>query len=642
MRIADESRPIFVRQRKPLNPQPAWRRIGMDILFVLSCSGLVFFLGLIWVGAAYQLQHRERIFSGVWCYGIDLSSLTTAEASALLEEKSTYSTQGLIGLRFGDKTWIVKPAELGFYPNIQDSVAKAQQWGRRMGLLPSLIERLQAWFFGVDLPLLTIYDERATIEFLNRIADEINRPPRDAQLHLDGLEVKVTPAQMGRVLNVQKTMEQIRTLLTREQNGWVELNVEEIPTRVISVEREAEQVRRILSVSLTLTSPDPLPQNVTLPSFNREDLAQWLTIEQVYTPDGGHVQIGFQTEKLRPHLEQLATKVNMSPEDARFIFNEQTRELELIKPSVIGRYLVVDKTLRQIEQGLLQGEHEIALVYDRVNPRIMDNVTAQELHITELIGKYTSYFYGSDEARIQNIVTAASRFHGVLVAPGEVFSMASVMGNVSLDTGFAEALIIYGDRTIKGVGGGVCQVSTTLFRNAFFSGFPIIERYPHAYRVPYYEYSGGYHRDPNLAGLDATVFVPLVDFKFKNDLASWLLMETYVNVPARTLTWKFYGTGDGRSVKWQTTGLTHVVEPPEPKYVENPELPPGKIKQVDWAAEGADVTVNRTVYRDGSVYFEDKFFTHYLPWADVYEYGPGTELPNENSKGEYKKDKKDE
>jgi vancomycin resistance protein YoaR len=155
-------------------------------------------------------------------------------------------------------------------------------------------------------------------------------------------------------------------------------------------------------------------------------------------------------------------------------------------------------------ESLLRGEHQTALVYDRVNPRVMDNATAQELQITSLVGEYTSYFYGSDEARIQNIVAAASRFHGLLVAPGEVFSMASVMGDVSLDTGFAEALIIYGDRTIKGVGGGVCQVSTTLFRNAFFSGFPIIERHPHAYRVSYYEYTAGMTRDPQLAGLDAT------------------------------------------------------------------------------------------------------------------------------------------
>ena len=142
--------------------------------------------------------------------------------------------------------------------------------------------------------------------------------------------------------------------------------------------------------------------------------------------------------------------------------------------------------------------------------------------------------------------------------------MSDALGDVSLDNGYAEALIILGDRTIQGVGGGVCQVSTTLFRTVFFGGFPVVERHPHAYRVGYYEQTSGGGHDANLAGLDATVFVPVVDFKFTNDTSNWLLMETYLNAAARRLTWKFYSTSDGRSVSWDTTGTQNTVEPPEP------------------------------------------------------------------------------
>jgi vancomycin resistance protein YoaR len=202
--------------------------------------------------------------------------------------------------------------------------------------------------------------------------------------------------------------------------------------------------------------------------------------------------------------------------------------------------------------------------------------------------------------------------------------MADVLGDVSLDTGYAEALIIYGDRTIRGVGGGVCQVSTTLFRAAFFAGFQIDERYAHAYRVGYYEqvYGG---TDPDLAGLDATVFAPVVDFRFTNDTPYWLLMETYVS--GATLTWKFYSTSDGRSVDWDTSGLQNIVEPEDPLYEENPDLPEGTIKQVDWAVDGADVTITRTVNRGGAVLHSDVFITHYQPWRAIYQYGPGTEIP---------------
>jgi len=107
--------------------------------------------------------------------------------------------------------------------------------------------------------------------------------------------------------------------------------------------------------------------------------------------------------------------------------------------------------------------------------------------------------------------------------------MAQAMGEVSLNNGYAEELIIYNGQTIQGVGGGVCQVSTTLFRTAFFSGFPIAERHPHAYRVKYYEKESGNRLNNRLAGLDATVYVPLVDLKFINDTPYWLLMETYVS-----------------------------------------------------------------------------------------------------------------
>ncbi|MCE5209168.1 MAG: VanW family protein, partial [Chloroflexi bacterium] len=135
-----------------------------------------------------------------------------------------------------------------------------------------------------------------------------------------------------------------------------------------------------------------------------------------------------------------------------------------------------------------------------------------------------------------------------------------------------------------------------------------------------------------LAGLDATVFVPLVDFKFTNDTPYWLLMETYVNPSYSSLVWKFYSTSDGRSVEWQTSGVTNVVEAPDPLYRENPELAQGEVKQVDWAADGADVTINRQVYRDGQIINEDVFQTHYQPWQAIFEYGPGTEgmPPEEN------------
>jgi vancomycin resistance protein YoaR len=330
-------------------------------------------------------------------------------------------------------------------------------------------------------------------------------------------------------------------------------------------------------------------------------------------------------EALYTYLTALAGDIDRDPANARFMFNDDTRKLEVIQSAVIGRNLDVYNTIKNVSQSLAEGKHTVPMTLALIQPEVGDDATGDQLGITENIVTYTSYFRGSSTERLQNIQMAAANFHGLLVPPGETFSMASVMGNVSLDTGYAEAWIIFGGRTIKGVGGGVCQVSTTLFRAAFMAGLPIVERHPHAYRVGYYEQTAtGY--DDDLAGLDATVFVPLVDFKFVNDSPYWLLMETYFYPNSRSLTWKFYSTSDGRTVDWDTSGPQNVVDPPDPVYEENPDLAKGEIDQVDWAAEGADVTVSRMVYRDGQVILSDSFVTHYMPWADVYQYGPGTKL----------------
>jgi vancomycin resistance protein YoaR len=271
----------------------------------------------------------------------------------------------------------------------------------------------------------------------------------------------------------------------------------------------------------------------------------------------------------------------------------------------------------------------VPLAFQTRAPAVGDDATAESLGITEnvLMASYgiqgaATYFSGSSPERIQNITAAAAEFHGVLVAPGETFSMSNYLGDISLDNGYAEALIIFGNRTVKGVGGGVCQVSTTLFRAVFFGGYPIVERHPHAYRVGYYEQGTG---SPG-PGMDATVFLPLVDFKFTNDTPYWLLMETYIY--GNQLLWKFYSTSDGRTVSW-SSDRSNEVKAPKTLYRENEDLPEGKIVQVDWAAKGLDVVVYRTVQRNGEVLSEDRIKTHYLPWRAIYEYGPGTELPED-------------
>jgi len=598
-------------------------------ILVALLGGVALFILLVLASIiAFDVAHAGQVYPGVSVAGVELSNLSPQEAASRLSESLNYPQTGRIVFKLDEKLWVARPAELGLYLDTQTSAQAAFLLGRQGNPIARILAKFRAWYQGTDLAPLLVYDQRVAQDYLQQIAAQIDKPTVEASLRIDGINVIVQPGQVGHSLNLTASMAPLEGQLRSLTDGLVSLVMDETPPVILDASAQAEIARKILSAPLSLSIPDKSEGDPGPWTFDQAALAKMLTIERVEGEQGAHYQVALNTENLHSFLQDLEPSLARQPANARFIFNDETHQLEVIQSAIIGRALNIEASLQAINEKITQGEHTIALVVNVHNPAVGNDATAESLGIRELVSVQTSYFGGSSASRIQNIKAASSRFHGVLVPPGATFSMAEVLGDVSLDNGYAEALIIYGNRTIKGVGGGVCQVSTTLFRTAFFGAYPIGERYSHAYRVSYYEYDPSGRLNPDLVGLDATVFVPVVDLKFTNDTPNWLLMETYVK--AATLTWKFYSTSDARRVEMTTTGVQNVVEAPEPLYQENPDLSKGEIRQVDWEAEGADVTVYRTVYRNDQVYLQDEFYTHYLPWRAVYEYGPGTKVPKNN------------
>ena len=603
------------------------RDLPKQILAVLS-GGFVLFIStvLVWVLGS-QLVYAGRIFPGVSVAGVDLSGLSPSEAALKLNQTLSYPNTGKILFRDGEQVWVASPVELGMVFDPTASANAAYNLGRKGGLFSALSGQVSARGLGADVAPVVIFDQRVAYAYLQNIASQIDQPVAEAVLRVDGTNVVSEQGRMGRALNLDATLIYLGAQLQTFRDGEVPLVVQETAPQFLDVARQADQARVMLSQSFTMLLPNAGPNDPGPWTFDAPVLANMLTVSMVNVDGTPQMQVGLDANALRQSLSDLKVLVDQNPQDARFIFNDGTGQIEPISASAIGRVMDVEASIAAINGALQRGEHSVNLVVSEQQPAVTDQATGADLGIVQLVASQTTYFYGSSEARIQNIVTAAAQYHGLLIAPGETFSMGSVLGDVSLENGYAEALIIYGGRTIKGVGGGVCQVSTTLFRTVFFGGFPVVERYSHAYRVAYYEEDASGAVDTKFAGMDATVYFPLVDFKFTNDTPYWLLMETFVNVPARTLTWKIYSTSDGRSVTWDTTGPQNVVPAPEPVYEENPDLKANEIKQVDYAAEGADVTVTRTVWRDGQLYFTDQFQTHYEPWAAVCQVGPGSDSP---------------
>ncbi len=608
-----------------LRPQTVW------YITAALFGGFVLFFFIIGAGtAALHAQFQGRIFPGLKVGWVNLGGQTPQQAASLLADRYAYPKQGTILLQYEDKVWQATPAELGLFFSQNHNAEIAFQYGRQGSLGESIISQIQIIRHGATLPPRFVMDERVAHEYLSRVAEEIERPTLEASLRLEGLDVVVQPGQIGRTLDVEETLDALEAQLSTLQDGTVPLVVHETRPDILDVSAEAEFARQIISQPLTLTVPDASKSDPGPWVVDRQALVDMLAIERVSEGEEAY-RIALDPERLRVYLKDIGKKIQREGQNARMIFNENTRHFNVLEQEVVGRSLNIEGTIQEIQKGLAEDKHQIPLILEFTRPPVTDVNTPEELGITGLVGQQTTYFYGSSAARIRNIEIAASQFHGIFVAPGETFSMGEQLGDVSLDKGYEEAWIIYGDRTIKGVGGGVCQVSTTLFRTVFFTGYPIVERHPHSYRVLYYEQTASGGINKKLAGLDATVYFPVVDFKFKNDTDHWLLMETYVNAGARRLTWKFYSTDVGRNVEWSTTGLRNIKEPPDPIYEKNKDLKKGQIKQVDWAVEGATVTVTRDVYQGGERLWRDTFKTKYMPWAAVCQYGPGTKgMPPED------------
>lgn len=334
-----------------------------------------------------------------------------------------------------------------------------------------------------------------------------------------------------------------------------------------------------------------------------------ISLNSSYTFDGDRLR-----EELKP-FKKLAYK---DPVNAKFtIENNKVVEFSQSEDGTVLDEERIEKFVYDRIPVIISSSENTNFEYLLPTITLEPEITTEEVNeygIEEKIGEGVSYFVGSIPNRIYNIGLAASRIDGTLVAPGEEFSFNKNIGDISRLTGYKEAYVISNGRTILGDGGGVCQVSTTLFRAMLDAGVPITERNAHSYRVGYYE-----QQSP--VGIDATIYVPSVDLKFKNDTGKHILISADFDPVNQKLVFSFFGKSDGRETVVSDPVILSQSGAPEPLYEDDPELPVGVTKQVDFAASGANVQFTRTVTRNGEVLIDETYNSRYSPWRAVYKVG---------------------
>lgn len=328
------------------------------------------------------------------------------------------------------------------------------------------------------------------------------------------------------------------------------------------------------------------------------------------------LQVVYSLQPVRDSLFHLTDQYEKPPINAKFQF--ENGKVVQFASEENGLHIETEKALTNVKayfQALIaKPENKRIIVTSAVvKPKITLSQT-NTYGIEELIAEGVSDYTHSIPQRIHNLLLGASKFNGVLIPKGGTFSFNELVGDISSSTGYQPAYIIKDGKTVLGDGGGICQVSTTIFRAVLNAGLPITEHHSHAYRVGYYE-------NDAKPGLDATVFGPTVDFKFVNDTPSSILIQTSADEEKQTLSFKFYGKKDGRTVELSTPIITDQSPAPEPQFQDDPTLKKGVTKQVDFAAPGARSRYSYKVTRNKEVLFEKNFNIWYRPWRAVFLVG---------------------
>lgn len=609
-------------------PRTSWRsRIGW--FSVGPLAGLIILATILLLTSnSYADQHRNRVYTGVFVGGHDLSEMTQTEAAEAIQSFSSTSNATITLIDPGTgQEWSWTHNELGLHVDAETTASLAFDVGRS-GTEPDRVRsQFNAWYYGTDIQPVYELEESVLFDQIQTVANQINQLPKNAWILADQTQPEVINSQLGRLLDGGDTYERIMLSLGSMQSARIELLVHETLPDIIDASRASVDLDLILGSPIEFYLQQPVDSDdLSRISLSTNQLREWMRIQLVPGANNKTEYDVFIDEvALRGWLLGLAPSIERDAANARFYFDDPTNELVLVEPHSNGRELDIETTIARFNEQITTGNRSVALAINELVPTVHSDATAADLGITELLGERTTYFYGSTNNRKHNIARAASNFYGLVVAPGEQFSFNKFLGDISEEEGYETGLIILGGQTIEGVGGGVCQVSTTLFQTVFWAGLDIGQRLEHGYQV-------GYYNDGEGPGMDATVYngdEVQVDFTFTNNTPHYLLIENYYNQQDESLTFKMYSTDIGRVVEKSEPVFNNVRQPDEDDWIFNEELDEFEIRQVEYAAVGAEVYIERVVYNfEGEVRDKDNLVSNYIPWNNVYEYGYGIDPNN--------------
>ncbi len=546
------------------------------------------------VGTAFA-GSPSRIASGTRIAGVEVGGLTAPEAIQKLSQRSTAVARIPVRFSAGGKSYPISAYRLGVRPDWNAAARAAVERGDGFAPLRGL-RRLQTRITGADLtPRISVYSSAIAYE-LDLLAESVAQPSVNASLRRKGLRITVVPERVGRTLDRAAAAALIvDSLASFRRDGAVAL-----PERV-----EEPRVAAAMLTGALRQAQTALSAPVRLVYAKRAwRLPRWRIATLLVLPSGGATMIGVGGRPAEAYFERLAETVGRKPIDARFVVTSGGIRIE---PSKAGLALDVPASAKALTAALVRPGARVAALSVRTAAPERTTAAAKAMGITRVVSSYTTS-YGGTPGRLHNVQLVAELIDGALIKPGATFSFNGTTGERTAAKGFEEAPVIINGELQNGLGGGVCQVSTTVFNAAFDAGLPIVERTNHALYISHYP-----------QGRDATVDYPSVDLKFRNDTGKWLLIRTFVGTGSLTV--NLYGTTVDRKVEVTTAPLVATGAVPVTK-IDDPALERGETAVDTYGAPPRSTSVHRIVYSpSGDVLYDSTFSSRYVSEPTVMRVG---------------------
>ena len=578
---------------------------GALLLFLLATTLLLL-----------RTAHADRVYPAVVVADVSVGGLPTAQAANALQGRAAAIENSTASFSHDGKEWQAALRDIGLTVDHESGLAEALAVGRepeawdRLGSVVGLVRDDER----IALPMRL--DHAALSRWFDTIDRELGVPPRNAALAIEGTSVEIVPEVAGIVVDRPRAVAEIETNLAMLRPIAAALPTLDKPPAVRAADLKAgrDQLRLAMAVPVQVTHDGGI---WTLPAA---DLGRFVTQSVDPSAQGpAAFSLGMDRTGLAAWLEErLAPEINREASDAEVGWNGE--RLVSTVPSVDGATLRADSLAELVQDSFLGGHGTVAAPVEIDKPTI-DSNNLDALGIVTPLGRGSSNYSGSSDGRAINVEVGAALLNGTLIPPRGEYSFNNSIGHITEDKGFVEAQVILGEAIGSDIGGGICQVSTTVFRAAYFAGMPITEWWPHRWRIPFYEYDGW------APGLDASILQPTPDpstwgdFRFENPTDSWLLVESWtdgvnviVNLYGADLGWTVESDGPVMGEKFQVEPDAEVVDP---------ELEPGTIDQTEIAAIGEEVGHLRRVFdRDGSLLWERNFYTKFFPRGNVWNVSP--------------------